>query len=84
LVAVFHHWDAMLFGKDSSPRLITCRNGVDDDLRMAFGRTDKGHGTVGPESACVCLYRVTDTILAAPRIPNLSASSSLGATGGLR
>jgi hypothetical protein len=39
-IAVFHHWDAMLVGKDGRPSLVTRRNGVDDDLGMALGGED--------------------------------------------
>jgi hypothetical protein len=73
----------MFVGKDGRPSLITCRNSVDYDLRMALGGEDKGHGTFAPELACACVYGVTDVMLAAPRTPNLSASFCLEATGGL-
>jgi hypothetical protein len=46
----------MLGGEGGRPSLVTCRDGVNDDLGMALGRNDESDGTARLESVYACVW----------------------------
>lgn len=88
IVAVDHVGNAVLFGVSGGLLLVARSDGVDDDLRVALGWIDERLWPAMNAAVSNVLitrgFGPTYAILAAPKMPNLSAPSCFAMVGGLK